>query len=125
MYTKAQIQVELEQIVKDLLPYHPEQIILFGSIARGDYHEFSDIDLLIVKNTDTRFIDRIGEVYELLQTRMPVEPLVYTEDELNTMLNNKNGFIENVMKEGVTLYGQQCEGSNPRFANKYSTLYRD
>lgn len=105
MYTKEQIQVELEQIVKDLLPYHPEKIILFGSIARGDYHEFSDVDLLIVKNTDKRFIDRIGEVYELLHTRMPVEPFVYSEDELNTMLNNKNGFIENVMKEGIILYG--------------------
>lgn len=105
MYTKEHIREQLDQIVLDLLPYEPAQIILFGSIARGDYHEFSDVDLLIVKNTDKRFVDRIGEVYELLHTNMPVEPLVYTEDEIKSMLNNKNGFIEKVLKEGITLYG--------------------
>lgn len=68
MYNKEQINEELEQIVSDLLPYQPQKIILFGSMARGDCHEFSDIDLLIIKNTDTRFIDRIGEVFKLLRT---------------------------------------------------------
>lgn len=34
--------------------YKPERIILFGSAARGDYHANSDIDLLIIKNSDKK-----------------------------------------------------------------------
>ena len=37
MYTEEQIRAELNQMVTDLLPYEPKKIILFGSVARGDF----------------------------------------------------------------------------------------
>ncbi|MDI3531232.1 MAG: uncharacterized protein PWP60_1081, partial [Candidatus Atribacteria bacterium] len=43
---------ELSRIVKLLIEkYQPEKIILFGSLAEGRIHEWSDIDLLIIKDT--------------------------------------------------------------------------
>ena len=45
----------IERIVAQLCKtYGPEKIILFGSCARGDFGEDSDIDLLIVKETALR-----------------------------------------------------------------------
>ena len=45
-------QNQLQQIVKELIAYEPEKIILYGSAARGEFTDESDIDLLIIKNTD-------------------------------------------------------------------------
>jgi predicted nucleotidyltransferase len=50
-----QYQREIERVVAVLREdYAPDKIILFGSYGRGDYGEDSDIDLLIVKETDKR-----------------------------------------------------------------------
>jgi predicted nucleotidyltransferase len=38
----------------------------------------SDIDLLIIKDTDRKFVDRIADVLAILEVDVPVEPLVYT-----------------------------------------------
>lgn len=40
--------------------YAPERIILFGSFAYGEPDEDSDIDLLIIKDTHERFLDRMS-----------------------------------------------------------------
>jgi predicted nucleotidyltransferase len=49
----------VSQIVDKIIrEYQPKKIILFGSYAYGEPNEDSDIDLLIVKNTDKKPIDR-------------------------------------------------------------------
>ena len=47
--------------------YAPEAIILFGSHAYGTPHEDSDIDLLIIKQTEKRPIDRASDIRQLLE----------------------------------------------------------
>lgn len=52
---KKLLEEELSRIVGLLKrDYEPEKIILFGSLAEGDMHEWSDIDLLLIKKTTTR-----------------------------------------------------------------------
>ena len=51
-----------------------EAVYVFGSFARGDEHEGSDIDLLVVGNLPGRAFDQIGEI--LRRTELPVEPIV-------------------------------------------------
>ena len=84
------------------------KIILFGSIARGDFHNKSDIDLLIIldriESSDYRTLVEIGsEVFTKFNES--IEPILYTFDEYVLKLANKsNIFIQNIEKEGKILY---------------------
>ncbi len=73
---------EADCVVEMLKPYDPQRIVLHGSLARGDWNRASDIDLIIVKDTDLPFTKRISEVIGLCDTTMNVEPLIYTPEEL-------------------------------------------
>lgn len=94
-----------EKIIKE---YKPKRVILFGSYAYGKPTEDSDIDFLIIKNTDKSPLDRWVEVKKLLRdlTRtFPVAPLVYTEKEIKERIAMKDFFIEEIFKNGEVLYG--------------------
>jgi Nucleotidyltransferase domain. len=110
-WSLARFQEELERILQALRSYQPQRVILFGSFARGDDHGLSDVDLLIVKETDRPFIERIGEVLALCDTALPVEPLVYTPEELARMIEEGNPFIEQVLREGKVVYESEPAGS--------------
>lgn len=60
-----------------------KKVYLYGSFARGNFHEGSDIDLIIVGEFEGKMHQRIGKVLDL--TSLPVEPLVYTEAEFEQM----------------------------------------
>ena len=92
-----------EKIVKKL---KPEKIILFGSYAWGKPAEDSDVDLLIVKNSRKKKIDRIREVREIISdSDVPVDVLVYTPDEIKKSINESgNLFIEDIIRNGKTIY---------------------
>ncbi len=83
----------------------PQRIIVFGSFARGDTHELSDLDLIVVAQTDERFFDRIGRVRDACaDVNVDVRPLVYTPAELAQMLDEGNDFLETALAEGVVAY---------------------
>ena len=90
-----------------LKPYAPQRIVLHGSLARGDWNRASDIDLIIVKDTNLPFTKRISEVIGLCDTTMNVEPLIYTPEELAIMLAAGNKFLENALTQGKVLYESQ------------------
>ena len=60
---QSEIRKLTEVISKE---YKPEKIILFGSMARNQANEDSDIDMLIIKKTKKRKVERIGEVLNLV-----------------------------------------------------------
>jgi predicted nucleotidyltransferase len=85
--------------------YDPLRVVVFGSFARGDTHEGSDLDLIVVKETDERFFDRIGRVRDACaDIGIDVQPLVYTPAELEQMLASGNSFLETALSEGVVVY---------------------
>ena len=94
----------IDRVLKGLMAYEPEKIILFGSMARGDADEYSDIDLIIIKDTDQRFLLRLVEVTAFLPLDIGVDALVYTPKELEAMLAEGNPFIEQALKDGIVLY---------------------
>lgn len=87
--------------------YKPRKIILFGSFARGDYHQGSDLDLIIVKNTRQRFVDRTETVLGFCTEGIAVQPLVYTEKEMVRMFKEGNRFLEMALEEGKVVYEEQ------------------
>lgn len=46
---KKQFDDQIKRALKSIKKYNPDKIILYGSVARGDFDENSDIDLLIIK----------------------------------------------------------------------------
>ncbi|PIU77738.1 MAG: hypothetical protein COZ28_03235 [Candidatus Moranbacteria bacterium CG_4_10_14_3_um_filter_44_15] len=98
-------QKEIRQITKTVVKeYKPEKIILFGSFAYGKPKASSDIDMLIVKNTKKRKIDRIKDILFLVDSDLPFEPLVYTPKEINQRLSLGDFFIEKIISQGKILY---------------------
>ncbi|HSW09720.1 MAG TPA: nucleotidyltransferase domain-containing protein [Bacillota bacterium] len=77
--------------------------ILFGSMARGDVGPDSDIDLLLVKDTQDRFMDRLDEFYRTVAPKVAVDVLVYTPEEFRELLKSRS-FIRTAVEEGVVLF---------------------
>lgn len=96
---------EIKSLVHRLLRKYPiNKIILFGSFSRGDFHNWSDIDLIIVGDFKERFFDRIGLVLDEHKGTYAIEPLVYTEEEFTRMRKEKRPFIQEILKNGIVLY---------------------
>jgi len=83
--------------------FNIDKILLFGSHARGDFHEYSDIDLIIVGDFEERFFDRIGNILDLAPHDLNIEPLVYTKEEFEKMEAHGNPFILTAINEGLNL----------------------
>jgi predicted nucleotidyltransferase len=100
---------EIQKIVDRLVShYSPQRVILFGSYAYGTPDADSDLDLLIVKETDKRPLDRWMEVKRLLRDRrrtVAVSPLVYTPQELERRLAMNDFFIQEILEKGQVLHG--------------------
>ncbi|MEO5332496.1 MAG: nucleotidyltransferase domain-containing protein [Magnetococcus sp. YQC-5] len=81
------------------------RVILFGSYARGDASEESDLDFLIIKPVVK---DRLREMTQLRQVlrplRVPVDILVCSREEMVERENMSHGVIHWALREGVTLY---------------------
>ncbi len=105
---KREIKAILSEIVEKLKSeYKPLKIILFGSYAYGNPMEDSDIDLLILKNTNERGVDRFVLVKRIIYNpnrKIPVFPLVYTPEELEERLKIGDDFIKEIIQKGIVLY---------------------
>jgi len=96
----------IEQVVQRIIEgYDPDRVILFGSHARGEALADSDVDLLIVKATDQRPLDRRIQVERLLaDRRLALDILVYTPEEVRALYAAGSPFIEEVVETGRVLY---------------------
>jgi predicted nucleotidyltransferase len=82
----------------------PDKIILFGSYSAGQVHEWSDLDMVIVKETEARFLDRTGQVLTLLKPKVGLDVLVYTPDEFERLCRER-AFVRNeIVHKGKVIY---------------------
>jgi predicted nucleotidyltransferase len=80
-----------------------DKVILFGSMAGGDVGRTTDIDLIVVKRTDRRFLDRLEEVYKLVRPKLSTDIFVYTPEEFEAM-RASNRFLQSALRRGRILY---------------------
>ncbi len=87
----------VERVISE---YKPQKIILFGSYARGDYHENSDIDIaVVVDGFSDSFIDGEVNLYRIRRKILSdIEPILIDENE------DKSGFLEHILSYGKTIY---------------------
>ncbi|MHA1268423.1 MAG: nucleotidyltransferase domain-containing protein [Candidatus Helarchaeota archaeon] len=82
-------------------------IILFGSRARGDFKQYSDVDLIIIGNFSERFLDRSLKLTEKNNSPYNFEIFCYTEQEFKSMFKRGNVIILDAIYEGIPLYGKE------------------
>ncbi|HRQ37616.1 MAG TPA: nucleotidyltransferase domain-containing protein [Chloroflexota bacterium] len=106
---RQKLNKSLKQIVSAIVAqYEPEKVILFGSLAQGKTSEWSDLDLVIIKDTPLPFTQRSKEVALLCPVWVGVDYLVYTPEEFDQMIAERNPFILNeVLQKGKVLYERQ------------------
>lgn len=100
----------LSEMVQEIVQaVHPEQIVLFGSYARGNTTPDSDLDLLIVisqpwgnGHNRRKEISKVRRV--LSRFRIPKDLLVYNIEEIKKWRNSINHIISHIFREGKLLY---------------------
>ena len=101
------LEAGLQRLTERLVAWGARRVILFGSVARGDYHGASDIDLVVVRETSANFPQRIVEALgacEEADPPLPVEVLVYTPGEFDRMRAEGHPLLRRVLAEGRVLY---------------------
>ena len=99
-------QLDINNIINTIvIGYDPEKIILFGSYAKGNPNENSDIDILIISKTDTPYTQRPRSIRRLFNPYpAPMDILVYTPDEFDKYSQMINGITYFANKEGKVVY---------------------
>lgn len=97
---------ELKEILQGLLGDRMLRITLFGSRARGDYSNDSDIDVAIIVRGLTRelknkILDRVAEIE--LKYLTPLSTFVLSEDEFNHLRKKERRIALDIEREGVPL----------------------
>jgi len=103
---RKQILTALKKLIQEWAQKHPEleQVILFGSYARGDYFPGSDVDvLLILEKSDQPFLKRIPT---FLPAEFPVDIDVfpYTRDEVQRMIRDPHSLVGQACYGGKRMY---------------------
>lgn len=95
MYKNTGIkQMIMEEIIHIAQKYQVEKVVLFGSRARGDYKERSDIDLAFCGGNSSHFILDVDEKTSTL--------LEFDIVDLNKPV--KKELLESIKQEGIIIY---------------------
>ncbi|MCD7867341.1 MAG: nucleotidyltransferase domain-containing protein [Clostridiales bacterium] len=114
MCSQQELQIISGEVVSaalDMFSDKIERVLLFGSYARGDYTNESDVDIMIILNCPkeevrayrrevSRMASRIGLEHDVMVSILIRDKATYEHGK------NELPFYRNVMQEGVELYGQ-------------------
>lgn len=92
-----------KKIISTFKPFQPEKIVLFGSVAREDWDELSDVDVIVVYDTDKAFMARLKELYMSWNIPKAVDILAYTPSEFEQLMK-ESLFVQEVVREGEVIY---------------------
>lgn len=86
--------------------FHPEKIILFGSWAWGSPGPDSDVDLLIIKETDdTRRMAREIDM-SLFPRPFPIDLIVCKPSQAEKRMHMGDFFFHDIFDKGTVLYSK-------------------
>ena len=102
MITEADIK-KIADIIAE--KFDPEKIILFGSCAHGDADADSDIDLLVIANSDDPRYKRAVPIYRAVgDIEVGIDILVYTPEEVEDWSMVPEAVVSRACNEGEVLY---------------------
>lgn len=94
-----------EAIRRLIVAANPVKVILFGSFARGDNTEGSDLDLIVILPTVTdRYAEMVGLRRALAHLPTPIDVLVYSVDEVRERQHLPGTVLYSALREGKVLH---------------------
>ncbi len=90
--------------VREVLPGLPgvRRVSLFGSAARGRADLRTDLDVLVVRETDEPFVERHASLYRALALPVDLDLICYTPGEFEAMRDPP--FLRRILAEEVVVY---------------------
>lgn len=106
--TAQKLPVEITSIVERIVAsFAPEKIILFGSHAYGNVTPNSDLDLLVIMETDLPAAERTRKISRLLRPRhLPLDIVIRNPQEIQRSLRRVDPFVHEILEKGVVLYAR-------------------
>lgn len=104
----SDIMHEFAKNVRKLLGDSLDSVIVYGSYARGDYSEFSDIDVMLLVSLEEEEIKRISDQVSdlafdfMMKYGVDISPIITNTDHFNYWADNLP-YYRNVRDEGVKL----------------------
>jgi len=95
------MEQSIERIV-EAFSGNAERISIFGSTVDQNPDLFSDLDVLIIMDSEKPFLDRLKEIYSLLALPVDADILWYTPQEFNRIKHR--GFFKTILKKEKVLY---------------------
>ncbi len=80
-----------------------KEILLFGSLARGELRINSDIDLFILTESDFKDETKARAICKKTELKNRINPIFVTEKEWTSHQSKKSEFYESILKEGIRL----------------------
>ena len=100
----------LDQMVQAIVDeVDPDLVILFGSRARGDHREDSDVDLMVIElepfgENRSRRLESVRLWRALSHFVVPKDIVVYSRDEVQRWRGSINHLLARTFREGKVLY---------------------
>ncbi|HWQ28108.1 MAG TPA: nucleotidyltransferase domain-containing protein [Dehalococcoidia bacterium] len=98
----ARLDAELARLVSELRAMGATLIVLFGSYAAGRRDLFTDLDLLVVMESDEPFVHRTARLYRRLHPQVATDLLVYTPEEFEEM--RERPLVRHALATGKVLH---------------------
>ena len=97
---------ELTERILTEFRHQIHSIVLFGSVARGDDNDESDIDILVISDAPLEVQDRVSELRTdlFLVNLIVIQFVWYTSSEWDDQVYLRPWFIIDVIQQGVVLY---------------------
>lgn len=101
------IQRVTQQVIDQ---FHPQRVILFGSYAYGEPTVDSDVDLLVVMETEEPLLNMAARIAAAVDHPFPLDILVRTPQDLEAAILRHGIFATEIATKGIVLY----EAGDPR-----------
>jgi len=102
------VMANIEEVAKRIgSRINAEAVILFGSYAKGNANENSDVDFLVIAGSNLPRFKRSRELYKLFKPYpFGMDILVYTPAEIEKGRKISQSFVSTVLREGKTVYAK-------------------
>ncbi len=83
---------------------HTRQIVVFGSMVNATFDEWSDLDLVVVMETDLPFLERVRRLQRRVRSQVAMDLLVYTPEEWAEIAKTRPFVRDEIVAKGRTVY---------------------